>query len=79
MFSCYFATNKIMKVLLDIKDDKASFMMEVLKNFKDVKAKPISGYKANILEGINEAVEQVKQIKRGRLKGINAKDLLNEL
>lgn len=68
-----------MKVLLDIKDDKASFMMEVLKNFKDVKAKPISGYKADIFEGINEAVEQVKQIKQGRLKGINAKDLLNEL
>ena len=79
MFSCYFATNKIMKVLLDIKDDKASFMMEVLKNFKDVKAKPISGYKANILEGINEAVEQVKKINEGRIKGINPRDLIDEL
>ena len=79
MFSCYFAATGIMKVLLDIKDEKASFMMEVLRNFKDVKAKPISGYKANILEGINEAVEEVKQIKQGKLKGISAKDLLNEL
>lgn len=68
-----------MKVLLDIKDEKASFMMEVLKNFKDVKAKPISSYKADILEGINEAVEEVKQIKQGKIKGISAKDLLNEL
>lgn len=68
-----------MKVLLDIKDEKASFMMEVLKNFKDVKAKPISNYKADILEGINEAVEEVKQIKQGKIKGISAKDLLNEL
>jgi len=68
-----------MKVILDIKDEKASFMMEVLKNFKDVKAKPITGYKAHILEGINEAVQEVKLIKQGKLKGIPAKDLLNEL
>jgi hypothetical protein len=68
-----------MKVLLDIKDEKASFMMEVLKNFKDVKAKQISDYRANVLEGINEAVEEVKLIKQGKLKGIPAKDLLNEL
>lgn len=70
---------KAMKVILDIKDEKASFMMEVLKNFKDVKAKPITNYKADILEGLNEAVEQVKLIKQGKLKGIPAKDLLNEL
>jgi hypothetical protein len=68
-----------MKVILDIKDEKASFMMEVLKNFKDVKAKPITSYKADILEGLNEAVEQAKLIKQGTLKGIPAKDLLNEL
>lgn len=53
--------------------------MEVLKNFKDVKAIPITGYRAGILEGINEAVEEVKRIKQGKLKGIPAKDLLNEL
>jgi hypothetical protein len=68
-----------MKVILDIKDDKASFMMEVLKNFKDVKAKPITSYKAGVLEGLKEAIEEVKLIKQGKLKGIPAKDLLNEL
>ena len=30
-----------MKVLLDIKDDKADFFMELLKNFSFVKAKPL--------------------------------------
>ena len=64
-----------MKIMLDVKDTKASFMMEVLKNFKDVKATPLTGYKAEILEGIKEAVEEVKLIKRGKLKGIPAKDM----
>ena len=68
-----------MKIILDIKDEKASFMMELLRNFKDVKAKPISGYKADVLEGLSEAIAEVKLIKQGKLKGIPAKDLLNEL
>ncbi|MBV8388580.1 MAG: hypothetical protein JO080_02145 [Mucilaginibacter sp.] len=67
------------KILLDIKDENASFMIEVLKNFKDVKIKLISDYKANIFEGVNEAAVEVIQIKQGRLEGIPAKDLLDEL
>jgi len=68
-----------MKIILDVKDEKASFMMEVLKNFKGVKATQLTGHKADVLEGIKEAVEEVKLIKQGKLKGIPAKDLLNEL
>lgn len=68
-----------MKVILDINDDSAPFILKVLKNFKDVKAKPITNYKANVLEGIKDAVEEVKLIKQGKLKGVPAKELLNEL
>lgn len=68
-----------MKVILDIKDDRAPFIMEVLKNLKDVKTKPLTSYKAEVLEGIKEAIEEVSLIKQGKLKGISAKDLLNEL
>jgi len=68
-----------MKLLLDVKDDKASFMMEVLKNFKDVKVKPLTAHKAGVLEGVKEAVEEVNQIKQGKLRGIPARDLLDEL
>lgn len=70
---------KVMKVILEIKDEKASFIMEVLKNFKYVKASPLTSYKADVLEGIKEAVEEVELIKKGKLKGISAKELLNEL
>jgi hypothetical protein len=69
----------IMKVLLDIKDEKAHFILDVLKNFKDVKVKPLTNYKADVLERIKEAVEEVQLIKQGKLKGISAKELLNEL
>lgn len=69
-----------MKIILDIRDEKASFIMEVLKNFKDIKeAKLLTSYKAEVLEGLQDAINEVKQIKQGKLKGIAAKDLLNEL
>jgi hypothetical protein len=68
-----------MKIILDVKDEKASFMMEVLKNFKDVKAKPLTAHKAEVLEGLKQAVDEVNLIKQGKLKGIPAKELLDEL
>lgn len=69
-----------MKIILDIRDEKASFIMEVLRNFKDIReAKLLSSYKAEVLEGLQDAISEVKQIKQGKLKGIAAQDLLNEL
>ena len=71
-----------MKVILDIEDSKVGFIMELLKNFKFVKAKPLtpySPYKEEVFNNIREAVEEMKLIKAGKLKGIPAKDLLNEL
>lgn len=68
-----------MKLLLEIKDEKASFIMEVLRNFKDIKIKPLTAHKAQVLEGLKEAVNEVNLIKQGKLKGISAKELLNEL
>ena len=68
-----------MKVILDIKDAKAQFIMELLKNFSFVKAKPLTPYKAEVLEGIKEAVEEMKLVKKGKIKARNAEDLFNEL
>lgn len=68
-----------MKVLLDIKDTKASFVMEVLKNFPFVKAKPITPPKAQLMEEIKEAVEELKLVKAGKKKARNAEDFLHEL
>lgn len=68
-----------MKVLLDIKDDKAFSLLEVLNGLSYVKVKPISGEKALLMEEIKEAVENVKLFREGKLKGRPARELLNEL
>ena len=68
-----------MKILLDVKDDKVFFFMELLKNFKFVKAEPISLEKEDTLENIKIGVEELNKIKKGRLKAIPINELLNEL
>lgn len=68
-----------MKILLDIEEGKVQFMMELLKNLPFVKAKPLTAYKAEVLEGVKEAVEEMNLIKQGKLKGTPARALLDEL
>ncbi|HMR88943.1 MAG TPA: hypothetical protein PKD51_12355 [Saprospiraceae bacterium] len=68
-----------MRVLLDIKDDKAVHLLEVLKSLPYVKTVTLSDEKAMLMEDIKEAVEELKLIKQGKLEGIPAKQLLNEL
>lgn len=68
-----------MKVLLDIQDNKVSFVMELLNSLTFVKAKPITDEKAELVSDIREAVEELKLIRQGKLEGISAKELLDEL
>lgn len=68
-----------MKVLLDIKDNKADFVMELLQNFSFVKAEPLTSAKTLLIEEIKEAVEEMKLIRAGKATARNAEDLLNEL
>lgn len=68
-----------MKVLLDIKDDKAKPLLEVLKGLSYVKATTISDEKALLMEEIKEAVEELILVREGKLKGIPARQLLDEL
>ena len=69
-----------MKILLEINDNKAEFFMELLKSFKFVKsATPLTNAKAEHIQDIKEAIKELKLLKEGKLKGISAKDLLDEL
>ena len=56
-----------MKILLDIQDDKASFILEILKNFKYVKTKPLTNADSKFLSELKESVEEIKLIKAGKL------------
>jgi hypothetical protein len=68
-----------MRVLLDIKNNKALHLLEVLKGLSYVKTKTISEEKAVLMEEIKEAVENLKLVRRGKMKARPAKDLLNEI
>lgn len=68
-----------MKVILEIQDNKAHHLLEVLKGLSYVKTKMISDEKALLLEELKEAVDNLNLVKKGKLKARSAKDLLNEL
>ncbi|MCS4436431.1 hypothetical protein [Aquiflexum gelatinilyticum] len=69
-----------MKVLIDIPDNEASFAMKVLKSLSFVKkAKPMSDATVDLWEDLNEAANEVRLHKQGKLKLKTAQDLLNEL
>ncbi|MGA9648083.1 hypothetical protein [Pedobacter sp.] len=64
-----------MKVLLEIPDNKASSLMDVLNSIPYVKTKTIIEPK----EILKAAVKEFNLIRQGKLKGIPAEQLLNEL
>ena len=68
-----------MKVLLDIKDDKAEIFLDMLKGLKFVKSTRLTEPNARFLADLTEAVEEMKLIKSGKKRGRPAKELLNEL
>lgn len=68
-----------MKVLLDIKDSKAHALLEVLRGLSYVKAEPLSGEKARVIENIKQAVKEMQLIRAGKLKARPVKELLDEL
>jgi hypothetical protein len=68
-----------MKVLLDIKDNKAMPLLEVLKGLSYVKTKTISNEKASLMEEIKEAVDNLALARKGKMKLKSARDLYSEL
>lgn len=68
-----------MKVLLEIQDHKAAFVMELLNSLSFVKATPVDSDKDLLITEIKEAVENVKLAKQGKLKAKPLQELLNDL
>jgi hypothetical protein len=75
-----------MKLVIDVKDSKADLLLEFLRTLTYVKVRQApaedtneAGGKAEVLAGVKEAVEEMKLVKAGKLKGRNAMDFLNEL
>ena len=68
-----------MKILLEIPDNRAVSLMDVLKSISYVKAKPLTEAKAQLLSEMKDAVDEIKLIKTGKKTARNAEDFLNEL
>jgi len=69
-----------MKVLIDIADNEATFGLQVLKSLSFVKkAKPMTDAVVGLWEELQEAAEQVRLHKTGKIKLKTAEEILNEL
>ena len=70
---------KTMQLLVNISDNKADFILELLNSFHYVKTKKISESKYKLLEDISAAVQEVKLSKKSNIKPKLLEDFLNEL
>jgi hypothetical protein len=68
-----------MKFVLDVKESKAAALLALLNDLPYVKTKPLTPYKAKVLEGIKEAVDEMNLVLAGKLVARDADELLNEL
>jgi len=68
-----------MKVLLEIKDNKAAALLKALKDLSYVKTKTIPDEKAALIKSIKTAVKELALIQQGKLKGISEKELFDGL
>jgi hypothetical protein len=68
-----------MKIILDIKENKADFILDWLKQYTFVKIKPVKRPKEKLVKDIEEALEEVKLIESGKKEGKLLKDFLDEL
>jgi len=68
-----------MKILLEIPDNRAVSLMDVLRSISYVKAKPLTESKARLLSEIKDAVDEINLIKAGKKTARNAEEFLNEL
>ncbi len=66
------------QIILSVPDKKYEFFIELVKSLEFVKEVKEPG-KKEILAGIRQAVEEVKLIKAGKLKGRPVQELLDEL
>lgn len=68
-----------MKVILDLPDNRAISLLEVLKSISFVKVETISPEKATFFNELKSSIDEVVLAKQGKIKLKSADELLNEL
>lgn len=68
------------QVVLNVEESKFNFFMELIQNLEFVKVEKDTNHsKEEIVESLKQSFKELKLYKEGKLKGIPAKELLNEL
>ena len=68
-----------MKFVLEVKENKVEALMALLNDLPYVKTKPLTPYKAKVLEDVKDAVDELNLVLSGKLQARDADELLNEL
>lgn len=68
-----------MKVLLDIKDSQAKFLLKILNRLNFVKITVISEEKIELINEFHQAKKELKLIHKGKSKARPVQELLDEL
>ncbi len=68
-----------MKILIEVKESKAEFLLELLRSLPFVKTTAVQDENEAIRTNVQTAVEQMNQVKSGKLKGRPVQKLLDEL
>ncbi|MBX2973010.1 MAG: hypothetical protein KF797_07900 [Flavobacteriales bacterium] len=68
-----------MDYLLTVPDDRRAFLEELVKAMPFMKARPITKTKAEHINDVLDAIEELKAIEAGKRKPRSAKAMLREL
>ncbi|HBX53372.1 MAG: hypothetical protein A2275_11995 [Bacteroidetes bacterium RIFOXYA12_FULL_35_11] len=68
------------QIVLTIPENKISFFMELVRNFKFIKIEQTADVnESEIIEGIRQGLKEVQLIEQGKMNATPLKDFLNEL
>lgn len=68
-----------MKFVLEVKESKAAALMALLNDLPYVKTKPLTPYRAKVMEDLKESIDEMNLVLAGKLEARDADELLNEL
>lgn len=69
----------VMKILLNVKDEKAELFMKMLRKLPYVKFKPLLPIHFKILDDAIDIVDDIELVEQGKLETRDAKEFLDEL
>ena len=68
-----------MQYLLEVKNNKDKFVLELLQHFRFIKTRPLTRANMTLLSELQDSIIEVNEAKKRKVKLQNAKAMLHEL